>query len=129
MSQDFGKDDPMAILEGVNDGVIKVDHDANYIALNRAAGEIFRQLGRDPAQVIGKCVWEVFPEAKGTIVERELTRALNELTGTKYDFFLAPARRWYETSVYPSKQGAILVFRDITNRKEEGSIKRTMKRK
>ena len=119
MSEDFEKDDLMAILEGVSDGVIKLDQNANYVALNRAAAEVFRQLGRDPSQVIGRCVWEVFPEARGTVVEDELRKALNELISTQYDFFRAPAERWYETSVYPSKQGAILVFRDITAKKSK----------
>jgi PAS domain S-box-containing protein len=117
MGNTFNKSDLMAILEGVDDGVIKLDRDANYVALNRAAAEVFRQLGRDPEQVIGECVWKVFPEAAGTVVERELKKALKELVSTSYEFYLAPANRWYETSVYPSKDGAILVFRDITERK------------
>jgi PAS domain S-box-containing protein len=117
MTADFGKDDLMTILEGVNDGVIKLDRGAHYVALNRAASEIFRQLGRDPVQVIGQSLWKVFPEAKGTIVERELNRVLKEGLPTKYEFYLPPAKRWYETSAYPSKEGVILVFRDITQSK------------
>jgi PAS domain-containing protein len=39
----FRESDLMAILEGVNDGVIKLDRDANYLALNRAAAEVFKQ--------------------------------------------------------------------------------------
>ena len=109
----------MTILESVNDGVIKLDREANYLALNRAASEVFKQLGRDPEQVIGKCVWKVFPEAAGTVVEHELKKALTEFVSTSYEFYLAPANRWYETSVYPSKDGAILVFRDITERKDK----------
>ena len=117
MTQDFGKDDLMNILEGVSDGVIKLDRGANYVALNRAASDIFRQLGRDPLKVIGQSLWEVFPETKGTIVERELNRVFKEGVPTKYDFYLPPAKRWYETSAYPSKEGVILVFRDITQSK------------
>ena len=118
MANTFRKSDLMAILEGVNDGVIKLDREANYVALNRAAADMFRQLGRDPDQVIGKRVWEVFPEAAGTVAERELKKALKEFVSTSYEFYLALAKRWYETSVYPSKDGAILVFRDITKQKE-----------
>jgi PAS domain S-box-containing protein len=119
MGYTFRKSDLMAILEAIDDGVIKLDRDANYVALNRAAAEVFRQLGRDPEQVIGKCVWKVFPEAAGTVVELELKKALNEMISTSYEFYLVPAKRWYETSVYPSKDGAILVFRDITERKDK----------
>jgi PAS domain-containing protein len=93
MTPDFGNDDLMTILEGVNDGVIKLDRGANYVALNRAASEIFRQLGRDPVRV------------------------LKEGLPTKHEFYLPPAKRWYETSAYPSKEGVILVIRDITQSK------------
>ena len=77
-SQDFEKQDLVAILEGVSDGVLKLDRDAKYVALNRAASEIVRQLGRDPTQVIGKSLWNVFPEARGTIVERELNKVFED---------------------------------------------------
>lgn len=37
----FRESDLMNILEGVSDGVIKLDRAASYVALNRAAAEVF----------------------------------------------------------------------------------------
>ena len=67
----------MAILEGIDDAVVTLNRHAAYVGMNRAAAEIFRRLGHEPKDMVGKLVWEVFPEAKGTIVEREVWRALN----------------------------------------------------
>ena len=61
MSPTFQKNDLMSVLESIADAVVKLDGRANYMAMNRAAAEIFRRLGRDPEQIIGKSVWQVLP--------------------------------------------------------------------
>jgi PAS domain S-box-containing protein len=107
----------MTILDGITDCVVKLDGQARYTAMNEAAAETFRRLERDPQNMIGKSVWEVFPEVKGTIVERQLRLALEDDVSIKYEFFYPQDQRWYETQGYPSSPGVILVFRDITDRK------------
>jgi PAS domain-containing protein len=54
MKTTFHQDDLMAILDSIADAVVKLDDQANYIAMNRAAADIFRRLGRDPQGMIGK---------------------------------------------------------------------------
>lgn len=110
-------DDLLAILDDISDGVVSLDRKGKYLSINKAAAEIFRGLYRDPQSIIGKAVWEVFPEAKNTIVEREILRALQDQTTIQYEFLYPPNQRWYETKGYPSPEGVILVFRDITSRK------------
>ena len=110
-------DDLLAILEDISDGVVSLDREGKYLSINKAAAKIFRGLNRDPQSINGKRVWEVFPEAKDTIVEREIKRALKDQTSIQYEFLYPPNQRWYETKGYPSPQGVILVFRDITDRK------------
>ena len=75
MESPFRKDDLMAILDGIEDAVVKLDGQSKYVAMNKAAADTFRRLGQDPQTMIGKSVWEVFPEVKGTIVEWELRGA------------------------------------------------------
>ena len=53
--------------------------------MNQAAVEAFRQLGRDPNTMMGKSAWEVFPELKGSIVEREVRRAIEDHVMIKYE--------------------------------------------
>jgi PAS domain S-box-containing protein len=117
METPFQTKDLMAIIDGIEDAVVKLDGYAKYVAMNRAAADTFRRLGQDPEDMIGKTVWEVFPEVKGTIVERELRKALEDHASIKFEFLYPGDKRWYEIQGYPSQPGAILVFRDITGRK------------
>ena len=119
MSSRFRQDHLLAILDDISDGVVTIDRQHKYVAINRAAAEVFRQLGKRAEEMIGKGVWEVFPEAKGTIAEREITKALRECVPISYEIYFSPAHRWYETHGYPSSEGVILIFRDITDRKNK----------
>jgi PAS domain S-box-containing protein len=85
--------------------------------MNKAAAEIYQQLGLTFDNMKGKSIWELFPELKGTIVERELRSVIESHTQANFEFFNSKHQRWYETKGYPASPGAILVFRDITARK------------
>ena len=102
---------------GIEDAVVKLDGQAKYVAMNRSAADTFRRLGQDPQDMIGKTVWELFPDVQGTIVERELRKALEDHTSIKFEFLYPGDEHWYEIQGYPSQPGAILVFRNITDRK------------
>lgn len=93
MSPTFQKNDLMSVLESIADAVVKLDGRANYMAMNRAAAEIFRRLGRDPEQIIGKSVWQVFPEIKGTVVERKLREVVEEDISIRHDFYYPGDKR------------------------------------
>lgn len=107
----------MTILDGIADAVVKLDRQATYLAMNRAAVEIFRRLARDPEEMIGKTVWQIFPEVIGTKIERELKRALSEQVPIAFETYFPADQRWYETQGYATEEGVLLIFRDITTRK------------
>lgn len=109
--------DLMRILEGIADSVVRLDGNAKYVSMNRSAEDAFRNLGHDPSDMIGKSVWEVFPDVRGTIVESELRRAFDDETPIHYEFFYPRNQRWYQTDGFPASPGVVLIFRDITSRK------------
>ena len=78
MYKSFKPEDLMAVLEGISDSVVKLDGNANYLAMNGTAADIFRRLGRDPRQMLGKSLWELFPDVKNMIVERKIREALEQ---------------------------------------------------
>ncbi|MEO8406589.1 MAG: PAS domain-containing protein, partial [Chitinophagaceae bacterium] len=53
----------MDIFERITDGFIALDKNFNYTYANKRIGEITH---RDPASLIGKNVWEEFPDAVGS---------------------------------------------------------------
>ena len=81
--------------EGISDGVVSLNREAKYMSINRAAAEIIRRLNRDPSAIIGQSVWEVFPEVKGTVVEKEIKRALENGVRIEYEFLYPPDHRCY----------------------------------
>jgi PAS domain S-box-containing protein len=116
METPFNKNDLMAMLDSVEDAVVKLDGDAKYVAMNMAAADIFRRLGKDPHQMVGKSVWELFPDVKGSVFERQLVSALKDHVAIKFEFLYPGDQHRYEIQGYPSHPGVILVFRDITGR-------------
>jgi PAS domain S-box-containing protein len=112
-------DDLLAILEGISDGVVSLDREAKYLSINKSGKEIIRQLGRTPHDLIGRSVWEVFPEVTGTVVEREIKRALANGVRIEYEFLYPPNQHLYQVQGYPSPEGVILVFRDLTSRENQ----------
>jgi PAS domain S-box-containing protein len=119
MSPKFHPDDLMPILDGIEDAVVKVDGQATYVAMNQAAVKLFRRMGRVPEKMIGHTIWEIFPEVKGTISEREITRALSEHMPIAFETYLPLDQHWYEVQGYPSREDLLLIFRDITARKSQ----------
>jgi PAS domain S-box-containing protein len=120
MQSKFVAGDLMTILQAVEDAVVKIDHQLRYTSMNSAAENYFKRLGQHPEMMLGKTLWEVFPQAKGTVVERELKRAVSDFVPVHYEICFPPNdpdARWYETQAYPSADGLILIFRDITARK------------
>lgn len=117
MKSSFRQEDLMAILDSIDDAVVKLDGQAQFAAMNQAAANIYERLGLDFPRMKGKSVWELFPELKGTLVERELRHLIEDHAQVSYEFYYPKDQRWYETKGYPASPGAILVFRDITARK------------
>ena len=117
MNKSFQHADLMTVLEGISDAVVKIDGQGTYTAMNSAAAEVFRRLGHEPQHMLGKSLWDVFPDAKGTIVEQRIREVLEQDAPMQYEFFYPKDQRWYETRAYPSSPGAILIFRDINQQK------------
>lgn len=118
MQRAFERDDLMAILDGIDDAVVKLDGQANFVAMNRAAAAIYERLGLDFFRDMkGKSVWQVFPDLKGTAVERELRSVIEDHMQISFEFYYPKDQHWYETKGYSVPPGAVLVFRDITSKK------------
>ena len=117
MNRGFERDDLMTVLDSIDDAVVKLNAQAQFVAMNQAAISIYQRLGLDPQQMNGKSVWEVFPDLKGTVVERELHSVIEDHKQISFEFCYARDQRWYETKGYSVPPGAVLVFRDITDKK------------
>jgi hypothetical protein len=56
MKNAFQRDDLMAILDGIENAVVKLDGQAHFAAMNQVAANIYQRLGLDPQSMKGKSV-------------------------------------------------------------------------
>jgi PAS domain S-box-containing protein len=102
-------------IERITDAFISLDRNWRYTYLNKQAGELIR---RNPDEMIGKNVWEEFPEAVGSATHFAFEKAMNEQQYvTNIDYF-APLDLWQENHIYPSKDGISIFIRDISEKKK-----------
>lgn len=102
------------ILESIGDAFFALDDAWGFTYVN---AEAERLLQRPRAELLGRVIWEEFPEAVGTPLEQETRRAMRERTIIAFDEPYEPLSRWFHIRVYPSREGGLSVyFRDITLR-------------
>jgi PAS domain S-box-containing protein len=102
------------IVESVADGFVALDRDWRYTFVNQRAGEMF---GRDPGELVGKRIWDEFPDGVGQPFHRAYLRALEEQVPLSIEAYYEPWRRWFENRIYPSPEGVTIFFTEITDRK------------
>ncbi|HMJ67677.1 MAG TPA: PAS domain S-box protein [Cyclobacteriaceae bacterium] len=99
------------ILEMMKDAFIMVDNDFCYTYVNKKFGEMSQ---KDTRKIIGKNVWDEFPEAVGTPTYDSMTAALSEKRYISHMDHFAPLDVWYENHIYPTAKGLSILMRDVT---------------
>ncbi|WZP00834.1 PAS domain S-box protein [Isosphaeraceae bacterium EP7] len=103
------------ILESVTDAFFAIDRQWRFTYLNPRAGH---QLQRDRDELLGKGIWEEFPDAIGTEFERQYRAAVDERrVATFEEYYPAPLNAWFEVHAYPSDEGLSVYFRNVNDRK------------
>ncbi|MCC5640307.1 PAS domain S-box protein [Nostoc sp. CHAB 5844] len=102
------------ILETVTDAFVALDCNWCYTYVNRRAGQIFN---RRPEDLIGKNIWEEFPEGVGQKFYQAYYKAVAEQKVIEIEEYYPPWDRWFENRIYPSQEGLSIFFQDITRRK------------
>lgn len=100
------------IIESISDAFFTMDHNFIVTYWNKTAEELLavkRQL------IVGKCVWDVFPDAIESISHQNYRKVLETGVPITFEDYYGI---WFEVNVSPSADGISVFFRDITHRKE-----------
>ena len=100
-----------AVLRRMTDAVYALDHEWRFTYLNPKCDEL---LGRRGDELLGKVIWDAFPEAAEMIFRVEYERAMRDRVTVAFDVFYPPLDKWFEVRGYPSSDGLSVYFRDIT---------------
>lgn len=102
------------LLESITDGFFALDKKSRFTYIN---GQAERLLRKKQNELLGKNIWEVFPEIIGTTFYHEYHRAIIEQVSVEFEEFYPPLNCWLQVHTYPAKDGLSIYFQDITERR------------
>ena len=110
-----------SVFDYITDAVICLNSNWCYTYANKQAGIL---INKDPESLIGKMVWDLFPEAIGSETYHALHKAMEEKVYAHNVDYFAPLDLWQENHVYPTDKGIYVFIRNITlEKKAEEKIK------
>ena len=98
----------LAVIDRITDGFFAVDGVGRCSVVNRRAEEL---IGRDRSQLIGRSVWELFPDPGETRVHRKFEEAMSEQRPARFEQMIPGRTESFVVHVYPSTGGATVFFR------------------
>lgn len=108
------RDGLAAVLERITDAFFALDGAWRFTYVNDQAERLLFRARRD---LLGRCVWDEFPEAVGSPFEHEYRRAVAEGATVEFQAFYPPLDAWFEVRAYPSADGLSVFFRDVTTQR------------
>lgn len=99
-----------AAFNRISDSVFILDADENYVFVNTAGA---RMCGRSAAELVGRNIWDEFPDMLGSVFEDALRRAGQ--TQEAIDFEHQGAAGVFAARIFPSPDGVTIYYRDVTH--------------
>lgn len=103
------------ILNSITDSFFGIDKEWRYTHFNKHAEEQLKALGKNPASLIGRVLWDEFPNPTSG---EQLRRAMTERAVVIHEHYYPPLGEWVENRIYPSLDGGLTVFQSyVTERR------------
>jgi PAS domain S-box-containing protein len=101
------------ILGSITESFIAVDRQWRFTYVN---DRVLRVIGKKKNEVIGKVLWDVFPEAANTEFYPQYHRVMEERTPANFEVHY-PSGVWLDVHANPTEEGLSAYVVDITQRK------------
>src|SRR5262245_6312317 len=103
------------VLDHISPLFVEFDRDWRYVFVNARAAEA---LGRKREELIGRIVWEAFPEVVGSEMDRQIRRAAEERRTVQFTHLSPVFNRWIEIQAIPTENGVCIFSQDVSKHKE-----------
>lgn len=116
-------------FESTTDAFFAVNYGWRLIRVNRKAATVWM---RDRKALLGRHLWEVFPEAMGGPLHRVYDQVMRTGVPAELEEFFpyAPHKGWFQVHVCRSPEGLAVYFRDVTARRQaEERVRQTFEEK
>ena len=115
------------VLESITDAFFAVDCSYRLTYVNPEAERLWKHSRED---LLGRSLWEVFPEAVGGSFYHMYDQVMRTGRPAHLEDRYAPFDRWFEVHAHPAVEGLAVYFRDVTERhRADESIRRALKEK
>ncbi len=104
-----------SLLDEIPEAYAALDWEFRYVYVNEAACRMSR---RSRQELLGDCLWDVFPEVVGTEVEPRLRETMELGVASSHEFYFPPLEGWFEQRLYPTLSGLSQFTTEITQRKQ-----------
>ncbi|RPI16710.1 MAG: PAS domain S-box protein [Ignavibacteriae bacterium] len=102
------------ILDTITDNFIALDREFKFKYINK---KVLERSNLNYEDVIGKSIWDVFPNMIGTIYEQYYRKAFEEQTPLNFAERSVLTDEWYDVNIYPSEDGITVYGKNITEKK------------
>lgn len=111
-----------SVIESITDGFFVLNENWEYTYINQ---HLFLPKGKKADEVLGKNIWDVFPETIGTLTYTEFHRAMNDRLTVRFEAQSDVEDYWFEITAYPFDDGICCVLKNIKEKKKyEKELKR-----
>ncbi|MCL7942067.1 PAS domain S-box protein [Halomonas sp. ATCH28] len=101
-------------LENMSDAFFLLNKDWRFSYLNHQAERV---LSRNADELLGRNVWEEFPEARESEAWTHYHGAVESGESKHFTFYYPPLAEWFEVNAYPGEEGLAVYFRTVTEQK------------
>jgi diguanylate cyclase (GGDEF)-like protein/PAS domain S-box-containing protein len=101
------------IFNRITDGILVLDRDWVCVFANDGGAAM---LGKTREDLLGRDIWESFPEAKGSTFDTTYRRAFEIQEFVEFEEYYPPLDSWYAVRVFPSPAGVTLYFQNCSAR-------------
>jgi PAS domain S-box-containing protein len=110
-----GVQDIAQVLESISDAFFALNRSWQFTYLNTAAEQL---LARKREDLLGRDVWQEFPQAVGSAFDQQYHRAIAEQVTVEFEEFYAPLTAWFSVRAYPTPAGLSVYFQNVNERRQ-----------
>lgn len=110
-------------LENISEAFFTLDEECRFTFLNTRAETLLRNARAD---LIGRHIWDIFPEARDSSIGRCFADVANTGISARFVEYYAPFDAWYEISAHHTPDGLAVYFRDVTEDRQREELLRLL---
>jgi PAS domain S-box-containing protein len=110
----LGSDDGLTrLMETLPAALVRLNRDWTIAYVNANAEAIY---GRTRERLVGLDVWDAFPEARGTVIEKTYRAAMQTGDPGMLEVYFGPLEMHFDVRIWPDDDGLTLFFHDVNDR-------------